>query len=485
MSIFLKALLLNPPFEGKTIERRGRCTRLDPHGWIHPPLHLMYYSSVLKKQGIEAKVLDAIAEKKSADDVIEFCRSFSPDFIVSWTGNFSYAIDIKILEKIKGHFPKITTFLTGTDLVIAKPELFLSKPFIDFTISGEAELALQDIPKFIAGRMKKSKVRNISYLQKGEVKKNRHGLIENLDDIPFPDRGAVDNSLYKGFPFFSESFTDLLTSRGCPFNCTICTSRLYWGSSYRERSAENILAEIEECVDKYRIKTFFILDDTFNLNKKKVIRLCRMIVKKGIRIKWGCQTRVDLVDDEMLKAMADAGCVYIHYGAESGVQRLLDYFNKGIAPEQTIKAFELTRKYGIENCATFIVGTPVDKPGDLEKTLELYRKIKPDYVHVSPLIPIVGSPIYHQMKKEGILKHEDYSKYVKPNINFRPKYMTEDEIRKEYREAWRTMSLDKGYVSRNFVRAFKKGDARFFFESFRAGLWILKTFFIQPKGEED
>jgi len=473
----MKILLINPPYNGKSIERRHRCTRIDPNDWVHPPLPLMCLYSVLEEKGAKVELVDAIHKKLNHQDILKICQKIKPEVVVSWTGNFSHPIDIQILQVIKQEFPKIFTVLTGTDIISAKPEIFLAKDFIDLVVIGEAELSMDDLVDFWQGKKKKSEIRNAAYREdNGNYTFGPKEQLQDLDSIPFPNRQVVSNEYYIGFPFLSEKFTDILTSRGCPFHCTFCTSSLYWGQGYRVRSAKNIVDEIQQCIEKFGIETFFIADDEFAINQQRTLEMCDEIRKRQLKIKWACQMRVTTPTEELIKQMTEAGCVYIHFGVEFGTQKELDFFKKDITPEQTIKAFELTKKYRIENCATVIIGTPEGTKEDIKATVDLVKKIKPDYIHISPLIPIVGSPYYHQLKEEGRLKNEKYNQYVKPNIMFIPKNMTEDEIRKEISRNWLKLSFRPYYIWGHLKRAIKKRDFHFFKEATKASFWIIKNF---------
>ena len=475
----MKVLLINPPYEeGKTIERRNRCTRLDPHGWIHPPLPLMYISSVLKEKKIkDIKLIDCIAEKINIDKLRTIIQEFQPNLVISWTGSFSYKIDIKALEIVKQINPKITTIVVGTDVVTAYPEKFLSTDFIDFAITSEAELAISDFVEYINKKRKLKDIRNIGYKSKtGKQILNKQETIKNPDKIPFPDRDIINNDNYRGFPFLSDKFTDIMTGRGCPFKCTFCTAGTYWGNKSRLRSPENVLEEFKQCVHKYEIKKFFLLDETFSLNPKRAIDICNLLIKENLDIQWGCETRVDLINDELINKMSKAGCVYLHFGVESGSQKVLDFIKKGITVEQIHIAFKLCKKYKIETCATIIVGTPVDTWDDYHKTIKLMKEINPDYIAISPFIPLPGSPSFKQFKEMGILKEGEFSEYVKPNIMFKPLYLTEEEIKKEYKKAWRYLSFRPRYISAHIYKAIKKRDLRYAKEATKAAGWIISTF---------
>ena len=230
-------------------------------------------------------------------------------------------------------------------------------------------------------------------------------------------------------------------------------------------------------MEKFNIRSFFIPDETFTVNKKWVRELINGFKAMGVR--WALQTRVDLVDPAILEEMAAGGCVYIHYGAESGSQKILDYYQKGITVQQIKDAFAWTRQVGIETSATFIIGSPEETEETAEATIRLAQGLKADYYHFSPLIPLPLSEFYREFKEQGILKHYRFEEYVKPNIIFKPKYLTEEEINGYLKMAYNKTIMNPAYVWRRLWLVIKKADLIALKVLFSGAWWTIRTFIIK------
>jgi len=471
----MKILLLNPPsLPGSTTDRRQRCTVKSPHNWVHPPIALAYLASSLKQWNqAEVKLIDAVIEGYNLEDVIKIVKEFKPKLIISPIGSYSFPWDFKILSKIKVAFDCLT--LGFGELPTAFPEKFLTEyKNLDFCIRGEPEVSVSKLAHHLEGNLNIKEVPNLSYKISNRLFSNPVEIIEDLDSIPFPDRSLLKNEEYHCIPFFSELFTDLVTSKGCPFNCKFCTTNRFWGKKFRARSPENILEEVKESIEKFNIKAFFIPDETFTVDREWVKKIVDGF--KNLDIKWALQTRVDLVDKKILQEMADSGCIYVHYGAESGCQRILDYYQKGITVEQVKDAFKWSRQSGIETTATFIIGSPEETYDSAKATIQLAKEIKADYYHFSPLIPHPLSDFFQEFKEQGLLKHYRFEEYVKPNIVFKPKYLSEDEIKGFLKKAYRTTIINPGYALRRFWKILKKGDLIALKALFFGAWWTFKTF---------
>ena len=185
----------------------------------------------------------------------------------------------------------------------------------------------------------------------------------------------------------------MFTSRGCPFQCLFC-DRPHLGKVFRARSAKNVVDEMEEC-QKMGIKEIFIYDDTFGVNRQRVLDICSEIQKRKLTITWDVRTRVDTVDEEMLKAMKNANCQRIHYGVEAGAQKILNILKKGITLKQIEKAFRMTKGIGVETVGYFMIGSPNETRKDILETIKLAKKLNPDFVHISITTPFPATGLYY------------------------------------------------------------------------------------------
>jgi radical SAM superfamily enzyme YgiQ (UPF0313 family) len=249
--------------------------------------------------------------------------------------------------------------------------------------------------------------------------------------------------------------TTIFTSRGCPFRCSFC-DRPHLGHRFRARSAENVLDELELCVGM-GIKEFLFYDDTFTVDKQRAIDICNGIVERELDIGWDIRTRVDTVNEEVIKHLAKAGCQGIHYGIEAGTEKILKVLNKGIHLKRARETFELTRKYKIPILAYFMIGNPEETREDIMTTFSVMRELDPDYVHVTILTPFPGTKIYLDGLREGTIKRDHWREFASdPKPDFVPPhwdaFFTRDELAELLTQGYRSFYLRPGYILKRIRR---------------------------------
>jgi len=291
--------------------------------------------------------------------------------VVEWATYFKAYMDVRIL--------------VGGINVTLYPEETFSYPCFDYGIMGEA---LVSLPRLISALEKSSIESDIS----GVIYRKNNKIIINppnsgsldFDDYPHPARHMLPNHLYYSFTSQRKNFTIIVTSTGCPFKCSFCAiSRL----PYRERSSLSVVDEIEECHKRHKVREIDFFDATFFINKKRVIEICEGVLKKGIKIEWSCRSRVDIVDEDILKIARKAGCKKIYYGIESASEDVLDHINKGINRMKVEQAIELSRKHGIKTLGFFMVGNPADTKESILSSIDFAKKLKLDFIQVCRTIP--------------------------------------------------------------------------------------------------
>ncbi len=251
--------------------------------------------------------------------------------------------------------------------------------FVDYVVQGEGELAIVDI---VAGKVKERVV--------------KYPRIKDLDELPMPAWDYFVNMPYEwGGEFFPEQpVFSMNTSRGCPFSCQFCSVKSIWGKRYTHFSAERIIDDIEYLMKTYGAKGIYFREDNFTLNRKRLKKFCNLILKRGIKISWACETRVNTLDQGTVELMAKAGACGFYFGVESGSQKMLDLLKKGIKVEETRKAFRLCHQYGIKTAASIVVGVPNETEADLKKTVALVEEIKPTITWFNVFVGIPNSDLY-------------------------------------------------------------------------------------------
>ncbi|MFQ6020442.1 MAG: B12-binding domain-containing radical SAM protein [Candidatus Aenigmatarchaeota archaeon] len=456
----MKVQLINPPRFNKTpVIREVRCAGLSPVS-VFPPLNLAYIASFLRERGIDISLIDANALDLSWNDVEDSIRKFKPDVIIFKSSPPTMIWDCNTAKIAKKINKKIITILDDSHIAPVFPEKTLKKfPYIDLLIRGESEKTSFQLIKTIKGKRNFNKVTGISFRKGNKIVNTKPTPpIKNLDDLPIPAFDLLPINKYFSITFSKRKpFMTIITSRGCPFRCDFCIvgGSTVWrgsGNGWFQRSAKSILDEIEHLVKNYKIKDIYFFDETFTVDKKRVLEICKGIKKRNIKINWSCNSRVDSVQDEkMLKTMAEAGCWNLLFGVESGSQEILDSCNKRINISQIKKTFEITKKYGIYASSSFMVGLPGETKETIRKTLKLALELNPDFSQFVITTPYPGTILYEKVKKEGLLerdyKFSSYDAYcVQDHPVLRTEFMSSEEIARAQKWLYKKFYFRLSYI---------------------------------------
>ena len=287
----------------------------------------------------------------------------------------------------------------------------------DYVARGEAgETIMVELAETLAGDRELGSITGISY--RGEDGKAVHAPLhercEDLDTLPFPDLTLVD-----GWERITN--TPIMTSWGCPFDCTFCSVTAMFGKKYRFRSAESVVAEIKQ---KNPEKIFFY-DDNMAANRKRLKRLLQLMIDEGITVPWGAQVRTDVVrDQELLELMRASKCDFVALGLESVNQATLDSFEKSQTVGDIEHAIKVLHDYGIRAHGMFVLGADHDTPDSVSDTVKFAKKNKIDTVMLNILTPLPGTQQFEELDAEGRILERDWSFYDAQHVVFRPKQMT-------------------------------------------------------------
>lgn len=388
-----------------------------------PTLGVNYLASILRNHGHEVIVLDSLYEYLRTDfsstinivrgtrDILEKeknieCVGIS---ITSPTRNYAF----NIAKEVKIFNPKIKVIAGGPHITILR-EMFLERfsQFFDFLIVGEGDKTLLELINALEDKMSVEEVAGIIYRDtRGKIKKTHTRTIlseKELDDInivPFVDYPEYQEISPNGdIPAIT-----LVTTRGCPYHCTYCYSPRLW-EKYRAQSYKRVLAEIEYIVKKYRVKNIRFQDDVFTFNKRRCLRILEGIKDKGWNLNFYMHTRFDCINEDIIKAYAEAGGKDIYFGLESGSQKIRTALNKNIniSNEKILKICRTVKSYDLHLGLWVIFGYPGETENDIQMTYELLDKIKPDEVSCNPVHVHPYTPLFFQAEKRGIYKLEDW-----------------------------------------------------------------------------
>lgn len=335
-------------------------------------------------------------------EVREVLKKFKPDVVGITAMTPKIATVLKTASVCKEHNEKTPVVIGGPHATIKADEILQYKD-VDYVIRGEGEIS---VVKLISAIRKNDRgllrgVGGLSYRANGSVVHNSHmDSISDLNALPFPSRDLLlcpEN-------YSSEDLGIIMTSRGCPFACTFCYKDMF-GKTVRYRSIENVMEEIRHVVKEYDTKQFAFKDDSFTINKNRIFELCDSIHSCGIKINWECTTRVNLIDEDIIKKMVLCGCNTVKVGIESGSSNILKMMKKGITHEQVRNAACLFNKYGIFWSAYFMMGLPNETEEDIYKTLNFLNEIKPDYASIGIYEPYPGTELFELGKRLDLVNH--------------------------------------------------------------------------------
>lgn len=356
----------------------------------HPNIGIAYLGAFLKKNGYEVKVYDdGLKNNYSLQDSI---REFKPDLIGVTSFSYCYDYALDCIKRIKSNFD-IPVVIGGPHVSVTK-EMVFEDSEVDFAIKKEGEYSLIELLDALKQNKKDfSGIHNLIWKDKGGVIENMDiSFISNLDDMPFPDYSLFRVEEYASTKLRS---TAIITSRGCPYQCTYCSTLLSMGRGFRKRSAENVFAELKQRYDEgYR--DFDINDDCFSLDIERAHKIFDLVIESGLKMTFKCYNgfRVDRINLDLLKKMKTAGFYFLAFGCESGNQEVLKNIKKSITLEQVRNAVKLTKEADIDCCVNFIIGHPTETYQQALDTLKFAKSLNCDYVNFSNLIPYPGTEAY-------------------------------------------------------------------------------------------
>ncbi|MBQ2635237.1 MAG: cobalamin-dependent protein [Methanobrevibacter sp.] len=450
----MKITFLNPPQTNSKYKFLGV---------VAPSLGIGYMAAVLEENGYDVDVLDASALELTFDEIGEEILKRKPDIVSISALTPTIGVALDSADKIKQVKPDTVVVLGGYHPTFEYKSV-LAEPSVDVVVRGEGEYTLLELVQTIEIGGDLSSVKGLAFHDRDDnslVLTPDRPIIQNLDELPFPAFHLFPMEKYRILNITTNVAT-IITTRGCPMQCSFCSSAALHGNHLRRRSYENVCDEIELRLKDQNIDTIAFMDDTFTLNKKFVRNFCEEIQRRNLKFWWGCTSRVDTLDEELLQMMKDAGCITIFIGVESADQQMLEKMNKNITVSKTERAFKLARKVGIRTIASCVIGMPEDTKKTIKQTIDFVKKLNPNYALYSLATPYPGTRFYNETFKKNLIKINDWSKFTLLN----PVLKTIDCSSKELRSIQKKAFI-KFYLRPNYL----------FRQVSQDGLILLKTIF--------
>lgn len=403
------------------------------------PLNIMYVSAAIEAAGHESRLFHfspyrqlswtkGIA-KRIEEGFLETMKDYRPDLV-----GFSVIIQdynvTKRLSWIAKNFFKIPVIWGGIQSIL-QPEKSISEPEVDYICTGEGEYVLPEFlecfergknPVTVTGIWGKDAHKNIHY-------NGRPQLVENLDELPFPNRDLLEPKYYRA----ELTGANILTARGCPFLCSFCQNKALMenyrgkGKFIRYRSLENVFREMEELIEKYQAPSFYLSDEMFTLNRQRVIEFCQEY-KNRIKKPFMVQTRADHMDKELARVLSDAGCFMVNMAIESGNEHIRNVvLKKEVSTEKILEAYKVVRDYGMMAASFNMIGVPGETLDTIWETIEINRQLKPDRIMCSIFMPLPGTELWNYCKNNNLIAYDItettnyYSQVVVKNPNLSPR----------------------------------------------------------------
>lgn len=392
----MRVLLLNLPNK-EQITRRYMCSYVSPESLL-PPIELISVAAIAREwKNSSVKLVDCIADKLNTNKAIEKIKEFNPEVIVSITGFECFEEDMNEMKYIRNAFPSTKIVYFG-HYATHFPKETLVHSGADYIILGEPDLIYADLSDAIENIKSILDVDGIAYLQDDKlVVQGSEKRIRDPNELPIPCYDLLPPNKYYE-PLLSNPFGMIQSARGCPYQCNFCVKS--YGSKLTKLTAERIVEEIKIWQNLFGTKSIRFIDDTFTVNKKRVIELCQLIIEEKLNIEWACLSRTDNIDRELLQWMKKSGCKRIYFGMESGSQRMLDLFKKNLEIEPALEAFKLCREENVEAAAFFMSGHPDETNEDFKQTIEFVKNSDLHFASFNPLTPYPGTPMFDALKND-------------------------------------------------------------------------------------
>jgi magnesium-protoporphyrin IX monomethyl ester (oxidative) cyclase len=349
----------------------------------------------------------------------------SPDLVGISVLTPAYGAALNVAELVKGLDRDIPVVFGGVHPTVL-PEESIKSENVNIVVRGEGEYTFLDLVNSVSYNGNLSDVRGITCKEGEKIIYNPdRQLIQNLDELPYPARHLlIDKEKYS-----PDAFGSIFATRGCPYHCIFCGSHNIFGRIVRKRSPENIVEEIKHIQKTFKTRNFKFEDDCFTIEKDFVDAVCNLIIEEKLDIKWGCQTRVNFISNEMIRKMKAAGCEMVSIGIESGDAGTLKRIKKGITLEHALKAKEILKNNRMNFQTFFMFGFPWETEKEIDRTVSFMKKMDPLFSNIAVAAPLPGTELYDICKTEGLVpENMDWCRFLfeSPDMFFTKNFAREE-----------------------------------------------------------
>jgi radical SAM superfamily enzyme YgiQ (UPF0313 family) len=421
----LNVVLVQPP-SSHAVESLFPQTESEEGIGFKPPLGLLYVASYLEKHSNhQVTVLDAQVERWEVEELVEETLRREPDVvgITAWT-DFWYSA-YRTAQLIKERAPRVHIVMGGPHIGIY-PDVTLESSAADSVVLGDGEVPMLLLVNALANRLKPDNIPGVHFKEHGVREGETKWYIEkNLDGLPHPNRRLLPIEKYNSVLARSRYVTTMITSRGCPYKCTYCKLNF---QKTLQRSAPSVIEEFSKIHD-LDISEVEVYDDTFTWSARRVQEICRGLIERKLGIEWAIRDRVTGVRPENLELLRQAGCVRIHLGVESGLDKTLVTIKKRATTGQARTAVAQVKGAGFTTLAYFMIGLPGETRDDALRTIDFALELDPDYAEFNICIPYAGTEMYETALEEGVIRNDYWRAFAEsPVPDFKVPELIEDNL---------------------------------------------------------
>jgi len=443
----MNVLLVNP-FQVNLVNKKGRI-----YNRTWPPLDLANCAAILEREGVDVSILDANAEQMTAEQVAGVAKGYDKTFVTSTSLDRwqcpQLDIDpfLKTVHALNEVVPEV--YVMGAHGTV-KPVDLLRETRARAVVRGEPELTVLEL----CSGSSLHDVGGITFSDNGQVVATPDPQPMDLNELPIPAFHLLPMHRYY-YEVMGDHFSLFEMSRGCASRCTFCLLKTY-GRGVRRKSVEKLIGEIEYAIKNFGVRNAYFFDLEFTVLRKQVIELCRYLISKQHDFAWCCQTRLDLVDDELLGLMQRAGCRLIHTGVEAGSDEMLKTVNKGLTVQAIEEGIRKIKAARIATACFFMMGFPESTRRDMKDIIRLAKRLNPTYALFHVVAPYPGTKVYEQVKNDPSFRFSDDTLFPEAVEN----RFTLLELKKMTRNAHFAYYLRPSYVLSRLARGELQAVAR-------------------------
>ncbi len=471
----MKVALVNPPrFRGVSVVREERCEVTERYSVLEP-YSLLQLAAMIRGAGHSVKLLDANGVDAGYPQVESWLGKTEYDALIFRFTPTTFDHDMKVARASKHVRPSARTVGVCWTLRTVPLDVMKDAPDLDVYLRHEYETVGTSLIDAMERGAPLDGVPGLAFRDDGHVNVTPNAPpIKDYDGVPLPAYDLLPSLS----PYFVSApackpFTIMYASKGCPYACSFCTVAK---TAWKFRTAESVLAELRYLQERYRVRTVSFFDETFTMSKKRVRELCEGMRSEGLDIRWYCNTRVHLVDPDLLKAMRGAGCAGISYGVESGNQAVLDQVSKQATVEQAAQAIRWAKDAGIKTYCAFILGLPGETRETAMDTIDFALRTLPNGAQFNVLAPYPGTELYETLLRQGAIPQLDWRRTYQDDALVGTASLTPRELNRLRKLAYTRLYLNPRWWRQNIRFALSNRDD--FELASRYAVRILRNYFV-------